>query len=223
MSRLKNTLALSIFCTLAAANLSSALAADLPPPPPPPVEMRSSTYDWSGAYIGGIVGAGSVDNTYVPIGAPDPDLSGSGFIGGGMIGYNMQMNNFVAGIEGDGMFSGIKPKNTSDGVDQHVTYLATIRARLGWAHDNTLFYGTAGVGFLGSKIHIMPADETVKKTHIGIVAGGGIEHGFTQNITARVEYLYGHFGKKDYVYVPGTIRTGIKSMHMARAGIAYKF
>ena len=204
-----------------AANI--ALAADLPPPPPPMVEIRDSTYDWSGAYIGALIGVGSADNTYVPIGAADPQIAGSGLLGGIMVGYNYQMDNMVAGVEADGMFTGIHPENSADGVDQKLTYLATIRARLGYAHDNTLFYGTAGIGFMGSKFHILPANETVKKNHIGFVVGGGMEHAFTQNFILRAEYLYGRFGKKNYVYTPGTVKTGMDNLHIARAGFAYKF
>lgn len=198
------------------------LAADLPPPPPPP-PMRAATFDWSGAYIGALVGVGSIDNKYVPIGGPDPELSGSGLIAGGMIGYNYQMGNYVLGVEGDGMFTNIKPRNTLDGVDQKIGSLYTLRTRFGYAQDNTLLYVTGGIGFLRSKLHILPADETLTKTHIGVVAGGGIEHGFSPNLIARAEYLYGTFQKKYYRYTPGTVYMGIDDLHMFRAGLAYKF
>jgi len=98
-----------------------------------------------------------------------------------------------------------------------------MRARLGYAHDNTLFYGTAGIGFIRSRFHIMPADESISKTHMGYVVGGGIEHAFSPNITARAEYLYGSFNKKNYVYTVGTVHTGLDNLHIARAGVAYKF
>ncbi len=199
------------------------LAADLPPPPPPMVEIRDSNYDWSGAYVGALIGVGSSENTYVPIGAPDPDISGSGLVGGIMVGYNHQIDNLVVGVEADGMMSNIDPRNLADGVDQKINYLATIRARIGYAHDNTLFYGTAGVGFIRTKLHIMPANENRSKNHIGFVVGGGMEHAFTQNFILRAEYLYGRFNKKNYVYTPGTVRMGLDNLHIARAGVAYKF
>ena len=203
---------------------SSVFAADIdPPPPPPPLEIRQSTYDWSGVYIGGLIGVGSVDNTYVPIGAADPEISGSGIVGGIMAGYNYQINEFVLGAEADIMFTGIKNKNSADGVAQNFSYLSTIRARAGWANDNTLFYATAGVGFIRSKFELTAFNESESKTHVGYVVGGGIEHAFTPNLTARAEYLYGSFGKKNYVYVPGTVRTGVDNLHIARAGFAYKF
>ena len=202
----------------------SALAADLlPPPPPPPIEIRQSYYDWGGVYIGGLIGVGSVDNTYLPIGAADPEISGSGIVGGFMAGYNYQMDSFVFGAEADLMFTDIHNRNSADGVDQEFPWLATVRARAGWADDNTLFYATAGVAFIRSEFHILPADETESKTHVGYVVGGGIEHAFSPNIIARAEYLYASFKEKDYVYTPGTVRTGIDNLHIARAGVAYKF
>lgn len=222
MYKLIKAVSIASVATVALAT-SVALAADLPPPPPPMVEIRETSYNWSGAYVGALIGVGSADNTYVPIGAPDPEISGSGLLGGIMIGYNHQMGDLVVGVEADGMFTNIKPRNTSDGVDQKISYMATMRARLGYAHDNTLFYGTAGVGILRSKLHILPADLTTSKTHVGFVVGGGIEHALTNNFVVRAEYLYGRFNKKDYVYVPGTVRMGMDHMHIARAGVAYKF
>ena len=224
MSRSTNTLLLSgMACTALFLGIKSAIAADLPPPPPPPLEIRQSTYDWGGVYIGGLIGVGSVDNTYTPIGAADPEISGSDIVGGGMVGYNYQIDQFVIGAEADAMFTGINNKNSADGVEQDFSYLTTIRARAGWAHDNTLFYGTAGVGFLRSRFKLTAFNEAKSKTHVGYVVGAGIEHAFSPNIIARAEYLYGSFGKKNYVYTPGTVRTGIDDLHIARAGLAYKF
>ncbi len=225
MSCIKNTLALSTLgLTALLWGTATALAAELPPPPPPPIEIRQSTYDWSGVYIGGLIGAGSVDNMYIPIGAADPEVSGSGIVGGFMAGYNYQINDFVVGAEADIMFTGIKNRNSADGVEQTFSYLSTIRARAGWALDDTLIYLTGGVGFIRSKFTLLaPFNEAQSKTHIGYVVGGGIETAFTDNLIARAEYLYGSFGTKDYVYTPGTVRTGIDNIHIARAGFAYKF
>lgn len=225
MHRLQHTLTLTGLSLAALiSGAASALAADLPPPPPPPIEIRQSTYDWSGVYVGGLIGVGSVDNTYIPIGTPDPEISGSGLVGGFMAGYNYQFDNFVVGAETDFMFTDIKNRNTSDGVEQKFSYLTTMRARAGWAHDNTLFYATAGIGFIRSKFSLLaPLNESLSKTHMGYVVGGGMEHAFSQNLTARAEYLYGSFNKKNYVYAAGTVRTGIDDLHIARAGLAYKF
>lgn len=224
MLKLHHTLTLTGLSLAAlVSGAASALAADLPPPPPPPIEIRQSTYDWGGVYVGGLIGVGSVDNDYLPIGAADPEISGSGLVGGFMAGYNYQVSDFVIGAETDFMFTDIHNKNSADGVEQKFSYLSTIRARAGWAHDNTLFYATAGVGFIRSKFTLTAFNESQSKTHVGYVLGAGMEHAFSQNLVARAEYLYGHFGTKDYVYTPGTVRTGVDDIHIARAGLAYKF
>ncbi len=226
MSCTKNTLVLSAlgFSALLSGT-ASVLAAELPPPPPPPppVEIRQSVYDWGGVYVGGLIGAGSVDNAYLPIGVADPEIAGSGLVGGFMAGYNFQVDELVFGVEADIMFTRIDNANTLDGVEQDFSYLSTIRARAGWALDDTLVYLTAGVGFMRSQFSLTAFNERRSKTHVGYVVGGGIETAFTENLVGRVEYLYGSFGKKNYVYTPGTVRTGIDNLHIARAGLAYKF
>jgi outer membrane immunogenic protein len=94
---------LLLICATAAAigAVSSVQAADMPlkaPPPPPP-----PPFSWMGFYIGGNLGAAwgtrHVNDTFTGL---DFSRSSDGvFIGGGQIGYNWQMNNFVLGIEWD--------------------------------------------------------------------------------------------------------------------------
>ena len=59
------------------------------PPPPPPIPF---VYNWTGFYAGAHAG----------VGWSDGDGSGSGgFVGGGQIGFNYQINQWVLGVEGD--------------------------------------------------------------------------------------------------------------------------
>ena len=102
---------------------SSAMAADLPRKapvytPPPPI------FSWTGFYIGGNVGWGSLrDNgeTFCinPFGvlngpgcsaqtATGDQIRGDGFIGGVQAGYNWQINNWVLGVEADFQGADIK-------------------------------------------------------------------------------------------------------------------
>ena len=71
---------------------------------------------------------------YVKFSDEDDDVT---LIGGVHVGYNWQSGARVFGVEGDVSFG--------DGLD----YLASLRARLGYAHDNLLLYVTAGVAFAG--------------------------------------------------------------------------
>ena len=101
-----------LLSTVAFATLAgSAFAADLPSRKEAPVYVAPApAFSWTGFYIGGDIGAawatttasptGSTENNYY--GMSNPSLNTSGFMGGGYVGYNYQLNqNFVVGLEGD--------------------------------------------------------------------------------------------------------------------------
>jgi len=88
---------------------SAAFAADLPDTkgapvyaPPPPV------FSWNGAYVGGQVGYawGTTTTSSFVTAAPGISVAGpshdnSGVVGGGHVGYNYQISQFIVGVEGD--------------------------------------------------------------------------------------------------------------------------
>ena len=165
-------------CVVAAAAMlafiagGGASAADMPMKTP----QQSTTYQWSGCYVGLNLGGGasgtnfnsSVDPGTHLLGADPAVVAASGFGGhggdgllaGGQTGCNLQSGMFVAGLEGDfdyfhsnSWFSN-NSNTLSDGVTpftigQSLTtnYLATVRPRLGIAADRNLAYITAGVAF----------------------------------------------------------------------------
>ena len=196
-------------------------AADIDPPLPP--EIRSSVYDWSGPYIGGVVSGVMVDAYYIPSVGPDPNLDGDGIMGGVMAGYNYQMGSFVLGLEGDAMFGEVNPDNQLDMVEQDIDFMASIRGRLGWAHDRTLAYFTGGVVFMDSEITLPFFGESDSKSHTGWTVGGGLEHAFTDHLTGRIEYSFAEFDTKDYSYTPGTVRYTPDDFHIVKFGGAWKF
>ena len=59
-------------------------------------------------------------------------------LGGVHLGYNLQGTHILYGIEGDADFS------------QDISFLGSIRGRLGWAGERVMVYGTAGVGFVNA-------------------------------------------------------------------------
>ena len=145
---------------------STAIAADLPIyEPPPVVETAPVAMNWSGFYIGAHGGWGWDED--------DDD----GFIVGGQIGANWQMDIFVLGIEGDGSYF-----DDDDGEG-----LASARLRAGLAFDRFLIYGTGGAGFIFEE-----DDEEV-----GWTAGGGGEFLLTDNVTLGAEYLHYDFDDGD--------------------------
>jgi outer membrane immunogenic protein len=190
----------------------STLAADLPPsmppPPPPPrapayIPVIPVQYNWGGVYIGinGGYGFGSSDWTFA--GAPTGNFNINGPLVGGTLGANFQSGAFVFGVEGDGDWSNIKGSssatNTVCGSCQTAnTWLATLRARAGVAWDRVLLYGTGGgaAGSINTSVPALPANVppltagSSTSTEFGWAAGAGVEVALTDNITAKIEYLY---------------------------------
>jgi outer membrane immunogenic protein len=187
----------------------STLAADLPPamPPPPPrapaayVPVIPPQYNWGGIYIGlnGGYGFGTSSQDYTSIGlASTGSFNIQGAVAGGTIGANFQTGQFVFGIEGDGDWSNIKGSTSSTNVcascQTSNDWLATLRARAGVAWDRVLLYGTAGgaAGDIKASLPAAPGLTAISGTsnEFGWTAGAGVEFGITDNVTAKVEYLY---------------------------------
>jgi outer membrane immunogenic protein len=111
----------------------------------------------------------------------DDDVS---FLGGLHIGYNWQEETLVYGLEADVSFA--------DQTD----YLASVRARLGFAMDNFLIYATIGGAFVGfdKDGHDGPLFEDDDDSKVGLVVGGGVEYKLDSNLSVGVEGLYYAFG-----------------------------
>jgi outer membrane immunogenic protein len=190
---------------------ASALAADLdvPPPPPPVEELRTATYDWTGAYIGALVGSSCIDGSLVDndIGGVPPtplhwEMSGCGWKGGALVGYNYQMDNFVLGAEADWSRSNKIVKNTDPGADFSfaMDHEVTVRSRLGWAMDDTLFFVTGGAAYAQGNLDGIsaPIPSNIKAKHWGWTIGGGVEHAFTDQFRMKLDYLYTHYKGEKY-------------------------
>lgn len=190
-------------------------------------------HDWTGPYIG--LNAGYAfgdqeqnDDTVYSSGNQDID----GFIGGGQIGANYQVNAFVMGAEADFQFAGINgdfgsSKNWLCGdyneCSTQVDWFGTARLRLGYAFDNFLPYVTGGLayGSVDSEIKGGGSNWNVSDTNIGWTLGGGLEMAFDEHFTGRIEYLYVDLGDTDET---GDYRfTSSANFNVLRAGVNYAF
>lgn len=225
---------------------ASALAADLDPPPPVD-DLRPATYDWSGAFVGVIGSVVSLEGHYDKIpdclpndplcGPVDPEMSGTGYMGGFIAGYNHQFGDFVVGIEGDYQWGGDDLADNDEPAE--LTYLnfnsmATIRGRAGMVFDNTLLYVTGGWGFIetefGGEVGPINASTDSSETQWinGYVLGAGMEHAFSNNIHARLEYLYmdapgASYRLEDSNGFGGDVDMHFSGIHSIRAGVTYNF
>ncbi|MGE0850845.1 MAG: outer membrane protein [Hyphomicrobiaceae bacterium] len=196
-------------------------------------------FTWTGLYIGGHVGYGWSDADWQFSATPGVSTghTGEGGLAGGQIGYNIQTGHFVFGVEADlsgsWMDGSTACPNAGFDCGHSFNWLASVRGRAGVTMNNnrTLFYATAGgawadVDYTATNVVTGAAFGTgFSNTHVGWVGGGGIEHMLTQNLSARVEYLYYGF---DSVTAPaGALGGGPASLDLAaqtvRFGLNFKF
>jgi outer membrane immunogenic protein len=93
-----------------------------------------------------------------------------------------------------------------------------VRGRAGYALNNILFYGTAGLAFGELKGETFGLTET--HTNAGWTAGVGAEFGLAPNWSAKVEYLYIDLADSNFTItgLPNGYRFGL-----LRAGVNYHF
>jgi outer membrane immunogenic protein len=220
MNRLLSAIALPIaFCACAA----PALAADIPGRRAPQQQFYAPpAFTWTGFYLGANAGAnwGDFTNSASFLGTK------TGLTVGGTAGYNYQIGQIVVGLEGDYNYSGLGGRGFSFGVNQvrgDLTSFGTLRGRLGVAFDRALIYATGGyaVGFTSLESGAFKSNNT----HHGYAIGAGLEYGFTNNISAKAEYLYMPLGSQSSFVIPGLgagSKTGIDAS-VLRAGVNYRF
>jgi outer membrane immunogenic protein len=238
--------------------VGAAAAADLPVKMPTKAPaMVVAPYNWTGFYIGLNAGGswGRQDNDLVAVGTGVTIFSNSdnldGFIGGGQIGYNWQVNQWVLGFEADFQGSGQKddgsffipgggvllviPSTTITYTDK-LDWFGTVRARVGYAMGatgNWLPYVTGGWAYGYGGISGTTTSGAVvtsfsgSQDYSGWTIGGGLEWAFADHWSAKAEYLYIDFGNGPTVMAnaAGTLAivSGKMTDNIARLGINYKF
>jgi outer membrane immunogenic protein len=219
-----------------------AQAADLARPapvyaPPPPVV---AVFSWTGCYVGGngggiwsrkefsntnfipgvvpVIGGAPIVVPAIAAGADFGSQTVSGGLGGGQVGCNYQVANWVFGIQGDYDWSGahVDADNAAaaigfvlPGVTNHVNIrsLASVTARVGYAWGRFLGYVKGGGAWVRDEYELRSAtfvggagagafataDET---TRGGWTVGIGGEYAFLDWLTGFAEYDYYGFGTK---------------------------
>jgi outer membrane immunogenic protein len=199
---------------------NAALAADaIEAPPQPPVAAQVEyvpAASWSGIYIGGFGGYnwGNFDSSA-------GDIDANGWSGGAFAGYNMQSGSMVYGVEGDVGYSGVDGALGGTTVNAKQTAFGSVRARIGYAFDPVLIYGTGGLAITGAEVTDGTVSDT--NTHLGWTVGAGADALITENVFGRLEYRYSDYASKDYTLSgPSTVSSGF-SAHSVNAGIGLKF
>ncbi len=204
-----------ILAALLAGVATSALAADLPTrkAPPAPAVYAPPIFTWTGFYVGVNGGYGVNSGSSSDFGNPS-----GGFVGG-TAGYNYQMGQLVLGVEGDVDWANLTSGGTNavGAYNTNIDTLLTVRARAGYAIDRTLLYVTGGYAGADTNINF-PAFGSQSDWRSGGVIGGGVEYAFTNNISAKVEYLFAPLQDQTYLGQKSSL-----DLSLVRAGLNYKF
>ncbi len=239
----------------AVALAGSAFAADLPSRAPPPVYVPPAPiFTWTGIYVGGQIGyAWGTTNANAGDDFGDFEyfsFNNNGVIGGAHVGYNLQLSQFVIGLEGDVDGSSLKKTVSGDlfvgagtgfgaivpvTVSGKLDVQGSIRGRVGYAWDRVLIYGTGGVAFGGfnGTIYTPFGYDSQSNTRVGWTVGGGLEYAVTNNWSIRAEYRFTQYGRNtiyatDAFALPGAAAAGgfanIKfNENRVQVGFSYKF
>lgn len=187
---------------------------------PPPIPL---VYNWTGFYAGGHLGVGWADG------------GSSGFLGGGQVGFNYQINQWVLGVEADIAGTTIKDSVNATFVfpgaiatssaTVSLDWISTLAPRFGYAFDRWLVYGKVGGAWAHSSANISSSvitpvggggiGGTIDQTVSGWVVGVGTEYALRDNWTAKIEYNMMDFGS-DNPFADN-------KFHVFKAGINYRF
>jgi outer membrane immunogenic protein len=199
---------------------------------PSRAEARNEASDpgWSGSYAGFNGGYGwSADDGLVTARLFTTTLEESrsfgsrGAFGGVQLGHNWTLGNVVFGVEGDlegvhihGSGSAVV-SNGPDGnrvkAETDPDWFGTLRGRVGYSFDKTLFFATGGLAFGAMENRISrkqqddndPQVSVEHKSKVGYVIGGGIEQYFARGWSLKAEYQYLDFGHSSMAIVDRSI------------------
>lgn len=213
---------LSALLLAGASMLGTAYAADLYTKAAPMVQAAPPITNWSGLYVGGIVGAGfggtdwNVTGTDPVSGAflaatglpTSTSVNKTGVVGGGEVGYNYEVYNaFLLGVFANFQAADISSATTLAGhghifetVNTSVNTLGSVQARLGYVVSPSIMlaiHGGFGFGGVNQEAQAGVGGTTIVDafqgdTQFGWAAGAEANWMFMPNWIARVDYT--HFG-----------------------------
>ena len=226
----------------------------------------AAVYNWTGWYAGvnggwafegnttgRLVSADPLFNAVLAVGAT-PTFFGvkhEGGFGGGQVGYNWQMANWLVGVEADiqgadigrtstlafpGTTAGIAPSVST--ARDYIAWFGTLRGRVGLPVGPALLYATGGLAYGGVRTTVTnsyaPATGNFagndSSTRVGWAAGAGVEWGFAPSWTLRGEYLHLDLGRSNVTMADPAALPGVVAIYgfshvtdTVRVGVNHRF
>lgn len=202
----------------------------------PQTSSYASPAIWSGIYLGASAGYGWGDseqgydrNDNHGLASTSPE----GVLAALTAGYNYDAGGgIILGLEAD---LGLMDLSAGDKVvyDGHIyksqfgSWWGTLRGRAGYAFDNTMVYGTAGVAFMDVddvSIGNTPGETATNRgTRTGWVLGAGVEQALTTNMSVKLEYLHMDFARHDGLSGNQEAFYFDDTVDLVRAGVNFKY
>jgi outer membrane immunogenic protein len=231
-------------------NCGSVLGADLPSGrlgvhPQSVLLSHPRDANWIGFYAGALFGAGMgdvKDASLSPITNADRspvkgNLHRTGALGGFQAGYGFMAGPVQMGVEADLALTNISGVQSASGtynlapasarLKAKTDMLGSLRGRVGYVVDGSLFYVTGGMASalqkstftvteygLGSSVTRSGASYGLR---LGWVVGLGVERFLTREVSGKLEYLYANVGDG----IRG--RADPNGVHLLRGGVNYHF
>jgi outer membrane immunogenic protein len=226
--------------------------------------------DWTGMYVGVNAGGGTANfgphmdpvgaNSAADFGSQQLGNQANGAIVGGQIGYDQQFGSFVVGGELDFDGGGINANQTNVVVSQaqpadataafnvheSIDWIASMRAKAGYAWGPQWAYVTAGGAWINGRINALASSNTgigtfgdsaegnfnLANSHPGWVLGFGYERAVATNWSVRAEYLRYNFlsGDTNVMTFPSSpagsqvaVTLPTYNVNVIRVGASYRF
>lgn len=236
-----------------------AMAADLPEAV---IEQAVAvpSFSWTGAYVGVFAGYAFAQGD-VRVLDRDGYQTGfsrrfgydfdDGFTGGLTLGYNYQFDGspVVLGIEGELGYLGLDgsgrdplgPGGDSRSKAEFEDFYATLTGRIGFAFDQFLVFGKAGVAYVDPKVSYrdncavalgcgpLTVNARGNGEEFHLTVGAGLEYAVTENVSVKAEYTYIASGQVvsargvDSLGFTRRFGTEVPDLHIVKAGLNYRF
>jgi outer membrane immunogenic protein len=200
-----------------------------------PVASQPVAYgvNWTGVYLGAHIGGAWTNNNnddYYYYNYYDDNGSEGSFIGGGQIGFNYQVGQWVFGVEGDISAADLGNKHAyyyapNWYIGEKIDWLATLTGRIGYAWDNWLLYvkgGGAWAGLDDNRDYYYYSGYNRDDTLSGWTVGVGVEWAWTPNWSVKLEYDYLSFDEDNNHYTNYHFNRN-DEVHVVKLGVNYRF